>query len=118
MILYYRLGPNHEVIPLENPTLGESARLWDWAEHNRVVKQERIGDYFISTVFLVIDHSFGRGDPILFETMIFYEGGGVSPLAEQYMERYRSWDAAMAGHEEAVSFVKMKLGLVAEGIDP
>jgi len=38
----------------------------------------------VSTVFLGIDHSFGRGGPVLFETMVF--GGEY----DQEMERYRT----------------------------
>lgn len=43
----------------------------------RVVKQEHVGDLFISTVFLGFDHRhLGDGPPILWETMIFKGGEG------------------------------------------
>ena len=45
-----------------------------WAEFypiNKRVNATHINDVLISTVFLGIDHSFGGGTPILFETMIF-----------------------------------------------
>jgi hypothetical protein len=47
-------------------------------------------------VFLGLDHSFGRGDPVLFETMVF---GG--PLGSAQW-RYCTWAEAERGHEEAV----------------
>jgi len=54
----------------------------------------------ISTVWLGINHAFGQGDPIIFETMIF---GG--PLNEQ-MWRYRTEAEAIAGHWQAVADAK------------
>ncbi|KKL94572.1 hypothetical protein LCGC14_1863300, partial [marine sediment metagenome] len=48
----------------------------------------------VSTVFLGLDHSFGRGAPILFETMIF---GGKQ---DQYQERYYTWEEAEVGHRQ------------------
>lgn len=55
------------------------------------------GGIRVSTVFLGLDHSFGQGPPLLFETMIF---GGPH---DQYQERYATWDEAAAGHEKAVA---------------
>ena len=49
----------------------------------------------ISTVFLGIDHAFGSGPPILWETMIF---GG---LLDEFQERYATKAEALAGHQEA-----------------
>lgn len=46
-----------------------------WLEKSgsqRVVGQHTVGDYFISTVFLGLDHNFSdTGPPILYETMAF-----------------------------------------------
>ena len=74
----YILGKNHELIEVD---------LMTWAEffednNNRRVAKDTIGDATISTVFLGIDHNFGEGEPLLFETMIF---GGQH---DQYQERY------------------------------
>lgn len=46
----------------------------------------------ISTIFLALDHSFGIGEPILFETRVL---GGVAAESE---ERYRTYAEAMTGH--------------------
>lgn len=77
----------------------------EWAkkfgEMNRVVKQEIVGEFKVSTVFLGINHAYFGGPPLLFETMVFAKGGHV----DDYQERYSTWAAALAGHEVAVSLV-------------
>lgn len=57
----------------------------------------------ISTVFLVCDHGWGDGPPILWETMVF---GGPDDLE---CRRYRSRDDAIAGHTEVVAFCRSAL---------
>lgn len=47
----------------------------------------------VSTVFLVLDHGYSPGPPVLWETLIF---GGPD---NGYAERYTSEDSARAGHE-------------------
>lgn len=54
----------------------------------------------VSTVFLMINHSFGDGPPILFETMIF---GGEN---DQWQDRYTCYDLAELGHKRAVEIAK------------
>lgn len=66
------------------------------------VAAETIGEYIISTVFLGIDHSFGDGDPLLFETMVF---GGETGEDEIWMERCATWDEALDMHERGVAYV-------------
>ena len=55
----------------------------------------------VSTVFIGLDHSFGRGDPIVFETMVF---GG--PLNGD-MDRYATYSDAERGHKEMLTKVKI-----------
>lgn len=50
----------------------------------------------VSTVFLGLDHNWGGGPPLLFETMIFTDGEGG------YCRRYSAWEEAEAGHWETV----------------
>lgn len=57
----------------------------------------------VSTVFLGLDMSFGDGDPLLFETMVFN-----GPLDNE-MDRYSSWVEAEAGHESFCTRVKRAL---------
>ena len=73
-----------------------------WLETaTRRVAETQIGTYRVSTVFLGLNHSFGAGPPLLFETMIF---GGTD--ADEFQERYTTWDKAVKGHEEAVALVQ------------
>lgn len=71
-----------------------------WFEQNKAgarrVDFTKVGDSEVSTVFLGMDHSFGAGQPVLWETMIF---GGAH---DSYQERYTSHAAAVAGHQRAV----------------
>lgn len=68
---------------------------------NRNVSFDEIGGITISTVFLGLDHSFGHGPPLLFETMIFDEAGEGN-----YQTRCATWDQAKAMHDRAVALVK------------
>ena len=57
------------------------------------------GSIEVSTVFLGLDHGFGGGPPVLWETMIF---GGEH---DQYQERYTSKSDALKGHQKAVDLM-------------
>lgn len=59
-------------------------------------------DFLISTVWLGLNHQYGDGPPLLFETMVFAEAGG---WADQYVERYGTLAEAEAGHAETVALV-------------
>ncbi len=69
-----------------------------WFEHaDRQVAHTEFPGGRVSTVFLGLDHSFGSGPPLLFETMIF---GGPE---DGYCDRYTTWAEAEVGHAKAVS---------------
>ncbi len=83
-------------------------------DSRRIVKQEAVGPYWVSTVFLGLDHSFGflEGEPrALFETMIFLAEGREKKKHGAwrglYQERYPTWERALAGHVEIVERVKL-----------
>ena len=59
----------------------------------------KIGDdkIMISTVFLMFDHSFGHGDPLLFETMVFKNGDEI------LCQRCSTWEQAELQHERICS---------------
>lgn len=59
----------------------------------------------VSTVFLMLDHSFMGGPPVLWETMVF---GGPSD-GEQW--RYAHRRAAKAGHRDVVRFLRFALAV-------
>lgn len=85
----------------------------EWAfyfEHSdlRIVKQtrhkERGREFVLSTVWIGVDHSFGDGPPLLYETMVFdleppawNDVIGVRHGDEQV--RYATRDEAEAGHD-------------------
>jgi len=84
--------------PVEAPDLMAWARWFETAD--RHVAQTEVGEANVSTVFLGLDHSFGSGPPLLFETMVF---GGDS---DDTQERYPTWEEAEAGHAAVVERVK------------
>lgn len=94
----YKLNPDHSVEPCPD--------LFEWAirfeEVDRQVADTTIEDVRISTVFIGLDHSFGRheGPPLVFETMVF--GGKY----DGYQDRYCTWDKAVLGHQEMCNKVE------------
>ena len=65
------------------------------------VRREDFGEYDVSTVWLGLDHSFGEGPPLIFETMVF---GGEDDF-RYYQVRYATEEEAIEGHEEAIKKV-------------
>jgi hypothetical protein len=66
-----------------------------------------VENYAISTVFLNIDHNFGEGEPLLFETMIFKaKDGKIDDFLELYCKRYHSYESAEKGHKFALENYK------------
>ena len=73
----------------------------------KVVKQEYTaqGYYWVSTVWLGLDHNFARYSeranpdyrPVIFETMVFVEGLGKEKY-HQEMVRYETEEQALVGH--------------------
>ncbi len=84
--------------PIPEPDLMAWGRWFEAAD--RYVGKTDVGEVHISTVFLGLNHCFGEGPPVLFETMVF--GGDL----DQEQERYTTWDEAEAGHAAMVGRVK------------
>lgn len=84
--------------PVEEPDLQRWAQWFETAD--RSVAVDVVGDVRVSTVFLGLDHSFGAGPPLLYETMIF---GGEH---DEHQERYPNKVAALAGHDRALAMVR------------
>jgi len=96
--MYYKLVGHKPVLCKD---VFEWAKWFDKAER-RVALSKLVEDKMavdVSTVFLGLDHNYGSGPPILFETMIF--GGKHS----DYQERYCTWEEAEEGHKRAVALV-------------
>ena len=110
----YKLGGLEGRDPVACKSIEEWAQYFD--EANRHVARDVIKGVTISTVFLVLDHNWGDGPPILFETMVF---GGV---LDRKQERYTTWEKAVIGHEAIKAGVKasaaLKLGDAPAGLLP
>lgn len=100
MSLWYKLGPNKELIQVIQPEPGF------FQSPERVVGKDKVGDTEISTVFLGLDHRMlpMQGDPVVFETMTF------SDTLDEQCVRYCTWDEAEKGHKEMVDYVKKVKG--------
>jgi len=86
---------------------GNPISLRRWAElfedfDGRVVGDTEVGAYRVSTVWLGLDHSFGHGPPLIFESMVFARGTPYD--ADCY--RYATLEDARAGHEQLVTVLR------------
>lgn len=84
--------------PVACADLMEWGRWFEKADRNVATTQVSPG-VRVSTVFLGLDHNFGGGEPMLFETMVF--GGTMN----EEMVRYSTWDEAIEGHAKMVALV-------------
>jgi len=109
-MIHYILDDHRLAVPTDLMTWGE------WLERasetrERVVAQEDIGSYWVSTVFVGIDMSFNFGDPLLFETMLF-DRASDRPWSDVWMNRCSTWDEAVDMHEEGVREAQRLLRLL------
>ncbi len=70
-----------------------------------------VGPYWVSTVWLGLDHSWMEGSPpIIFETMVFLKGQRDDPedrgLADIDVVRYSTLQQAQEGHQAMVLLVQ------------
>ena len=79
-----------------------------WCETaDRHVGGDLLGPYWISTVFLGLDHNYAMsGPPLLYETMIFKIINPPHIMQRYLIERYATWNEAKEGHDKAVEAVK------------
>jgi len=99
---FYVLDDDHHVVECDVITWGI---FFDRIENRLVAYTEITSETQVSTIFLGVNHRlYGKGPPILFETMIF---GG--PLNE-HQWRYSSWDDAQEGHKAAVRKAREAIG--------
>lgn len=81
----------------------------EWAkkyskEGARVIQQDKVGPFFISTVYLGLDHRFLQGGPpLIYETMIFHDDSG---FMEHYQQRYSRSVVASETHQRIVKVMK------------
>jgi hypothetical protein len=93
----FQTGPNeYKRIPVIMTKEDIIMGLGQGEDQRRVgITHLKVGDdrFMISTVFLMLDHSFGHGDPLLFETMVFKNGDEI------LCERCSTWEQAELQHE-------------------
>lgn len=82
--------------PVPEPDTVKWAQWFEASREARVVAKTVIGAVTVSTVFLGLDHGYGNGPPVLWESMVF---GGPRDGDER---RYTSRAHAEAGHAEMV----------------
>jgi hypothetical protein len=103
-------GPDGHTPILEEDYL-EWAKWYETSMDARRVAMTEIANVGrISTIFLGLDHQFGEGRPVLFETMSQFGAG----WGEEYFARYHTWDEALAGH---LAFVAEALATVEHTAD-
>jgi len=101
-----KMIPNFNTRPLYYDREGKSMSNWEWCGYccdfeYKIIKQTTYGDFFVSTVWLGLDHDFlKKGPPIIFETMIFINNDREHEL-DGYMDRYSTEVSAILGHKKA-----------------
>ncbi|MCG8460126.1 MAG: hypothetical protein MI919_27910, partial [Holophagales bacterium] len=65
-----------------------------------VARDNDVNGSDVSTVFLGLDHNWGDGPPLIYETLVM---GG--PLSDE-MDRYSTWAEAEAGHAKMLERIK------------
>lgn len=86
----------------QTPRLAPNIETWAKAleRMDRRVAETFVGKVRVSTVFIGLDHQFGNGPPLLFETMVF--GGEF----DDWQERCSTWEQALAQHERTVKMIE------------
>lgn len=97
----YILNANGE--PVEEPDLIKWGRWLQKAD--RKIAEHDIGDCHVSTVFMGLNHQYGPGPPLVFETMVF--GPDDHPL-NQEMARYATRGQALSGHHMMCDRVRIE----------
>jgi hypothetical protein len=81
------------------------------------VDESRIGDLWISTVWIGMDMAFWTEDPVIFETMVFSEvdPDSMHPELAAYVEaymRYRTEEEALRGHAAVCMDVRQTIAKI------
>lgn len=96
--MWYLMDESGQPVACEEP-VDWSLVSAEWQRHQRVAYDD-VDGVMVSTVFLSLDHSWGGGPPVLWETMIF---GGER---DQEQHRYTSAQEALEMHAKIVESLK------------
>lgn len=120
--IWWRLDANDKPVPVDREDV-------DWGNRWHIRSYPMQGMQ-VSTIFMAIDHNYGDGPPVLFETMAFsVDKNGCVDITEpsqhpwhEYQERYTTKRRAENGH--AIICAAIKNGQVPDdlqgawGVDP
>lgn len=81
-------------------SINDWIRLTEDRGYKVVSRSDLPGGGYVSTVWLGLDHSFGRGPPLIFESMVF---GSPDPEKNGDCDRYGTLEEAKAGHAAMVA---------------
>jgi hypothetical protein len=97
---YYLLDDDNQPHPVDF----EEMCAWRRSTENfNVLRKDDVAGVVVSTIFLGIDHGFGDGLPVLWETMVFRrEADGSINYTDIDGERYTSHADAIAGHTSVI----------------
>lgn len=73
------------------------------------VAETDVGPYWVSTVWLGLDYSFGHGPPLIFETMVFVKDEFPAHSRSMFdldITRYSTEHEARVGHEDIVTLIR------------
>lgn len=98
----YILRPGEPWKPIAVKSIVEWAEFMEADASNRTVGRTNLGALgIVSTVFLGLDHNYGDGPPLLWETMVF--GGPWDPdSGGTELRRHTSWARAVACHRRTI----------------
>jgi hypothetical protein len=96
--------------PVPEPDLYAWGRWYETSREKRIVARTVTALHEVSTVFLALDHGWGRGPPILWETMVFQRDsdGGWQGSLDDIQWRYRSRAEALQGHQDVVEEIRRR----------
>ncbi len=101
----YFILDGKEVVPVDDVLV---CGRW-FEDFDRRIARDEIGEVQVSTVFLGLDHQFGDGPPLIFETLV------LDGKLDGEIDRYSTWDEAAAGH--VAMCVKVKLAEAGERVN-
>lgn len=79
-------------------------------DERRIARTYMPDGRIVSTVFLGLDHSFGSGPPLLFETMVF---PSQKDFCEEWVQRCSTYQQALKQHERGQAEAKRLAGVSA-----
>lgn len=98
---HYYILENRIPVPISSITDPRVLAAFEDVEMRRVAKTV-IGRLTVYTSFIVINHNWFGGPPLVFETMICDKIGRWL----DFQERYSTYEQAEYGHQEAIAFAE------------